>query len=86
LKKKSPDCPSCGSKNTCIIFWGYPGDMEWYLDAVAKKEITPGGCTMSSNDPTWECSDCKNRWGKRVDDEEWELLYDEDYPYTESGY
>ena len=86
MKKKSPDCPSCGSKNTCIIFWGYPGDMEWYLNAVAKKEIAPGGCTISENDPTWECSDCKNRWGKRVDDEEWELLYDENYPYTESGY
>ena len=85
MKEKSPDCPSCKSKNTCIIFWGYPGDMEWYLDAVAKKEIAPGGCTVSDNDPKWECSDCNNKWGKRGDYEEWELLYDEQYPYTESG-
>jgi len=86
-EKKNPDCPSCGSKNTCIIFWGYPSDMEWYLDAVAKKEIAPGGCTISDNDPNWECSDCKHRWGKKEGyDEEWEILYDEDYPYTESGY
>ena len=35
-------CPSCGCDKTCIIFWGYPADMEWYLDAVAKKEIVPG--------------------------------------------
>jgi len=86
LKENRPDCPSCKSKNTCIIFWGYPGDMEWYLDAVAKKEIVPGGCTISDNDPKWQCNDCRHRWGKRVDEEEWELLYDEDYPYTESGY
>jgi len=36
--KKNPTCQHCGSKNTCKIFWGYPGNMEWYLDAVAKKD------------------------------------------------
>jgi len=78
-------CPSCGSDKTCVIFWGYPADMEWYLKAIAKKEIAPGGCNISDNDPKWECSDCKNRWGKREDDDdEWEILYDEDYPFTES--
>ncbi len=61
----NPICPSCRSKNTALIFWGYPGDMEWYLSAVAKKEIVPGGCTLSNNDPKWECTDCHNRWGKR---------------------
>jgi len=40
---KNPECPSCRSKNTSLIFWGYPDDMEWYLDAVGKKEIVPGG-------------------------------------------
>ncbi len=78
-------CPSCGSDKTCRIFWGYPADMELYLAAIAKKEIVPGGCTISDNDPKWECSDCKHRWGKREDDEdEWEITYDEDYPFTES--
>jgi len=78
-------CPSCGCDKTCIIFWGYPADMEWYLDAVAKKEIVPGSCKVSDNDPKWECSDCKHRWGKSKDeDDEWEILYDEDYPFTES--
>ena len=62
---KNPVCPSCKSKNTCKIFWGFPGDMEWYLEAVAKKEIVPGGCTVTDNDPKWECNDCSNRWGKR---------------------
>ena len=64
-EKKNPACPSCKSKNTCFIFWGYPGDMEWYLQAIAKKEIVPGGCNLGNNDPKWECIDCKHRWGKR---------------------
>ena len=60
-----PICPSCKSKNAALIFWGYPGDMEWYLNAVAKKEIVLGGCTLSNNDPKWECIDYSLRWGKR---------------------
>jgi len=64
-RKKNPLCPSCGRKNTCSIFWGYPGDMEWYLGAIAKKEISSGGCVLSKNDPKWECNDCSYRWGKR---------------------
>lgn len=60
-----PKCPQCGSKNTCIIFWGFPADMEWYLESIAKKEIVSGGCTISKNDPKWHCNDCSHRWGKR---------------------
>jgi len=63
-EKKNPACPSCKSKNTCLIFWGYPNDMELYLVAIAKKKIAAGGCVLSENDPKWECSDCHNRWGK----------------------
>jgi len=62
---KYPECPSCRSKKTSLIFWGYPGDMEWYLAAIAKNEITPGGCILSENDPKWECNDCSHRWGKK---------------------
>jgi len=64
-EKKKPSCPSCGSKNTCPIFWGYPGDMEIYLEAISKKKIAAGGCILSDNDSKWECTDCKWRWGKR---------------------
>ena len=39
--------------------------MEQYLEAISKKEIATGGCTVSDNDPKWECIDCKWRWGKR---------------------
>ena len=64
-RNKNPVCPSCGSKNISLIFWGYPGDMEGYLESIAKKEIVPGGCILSNNDPKWECIDCHSRWGKR---------------------
>jgi len=82
--KLNPVCLSCGSDKPCMIFWGYPADMEWYLEALAKKEIALGGCTVSDSDPKWECSDCKHRWEKKDVEDEWEILYDEDYPFTES--
>ena len=62
---KNPVCPSYKSKNICLIFWGFPNEMELYLDALAKKEIAAGGCVLSDNDPKWECIGCHNRWGKR---------------------
>ena len=83
-EKKNPACPSCNSKNTCPIFWGYPAYMEKYLEAISKKEIAAGGCTVTDNDPKWECSDCKHRWRKRNDGDEWEITYDESFPFTES--
>ena len=83
MTKKTPPCPKCGITKTALIFYGYPADLEWYLEAVAKKKIVPGGCAITENDPIWECTDCKWRW-REDDDEEWEILYDEDYPYTES--
>ncbi|MCZ6581796.1 MAG: hypothetical protein O6761_01320 [Thaumarchaeota archaeon] len=58
-------CPKCKSTKTALIFYGYPADMEQFLVAVAKKELVPGGCNVSENDPKWECTDCKWRWGKR---------------------
>ena len=80
---KNPPCPSCKSNATCLIFWGEPDDYEWYLNAIAKKEIIPG---VESEDAKWGCSDCKHRWGKRgYDEDEWGVTYDEEFPYTESA-
>ena len=61
-------CPKCDSKIIALIFWGYPGDMDWYLKAIDEKKIVPGGCMVTDNDPKWECNDCPNRWGERDDD------------------
>jgi hypothetical protein len=64
------ECPECKSSSVALIFWGYPADMEWYLKACDTKEITPGGCCVSDNDPKWECNDCFFQWGKREDDDD----------------
>jgi len=64
LELTRPKCPFCDGDKTCSIFYGYPGDIEWYLEAVAKGEII-GGCVISDNDPAWHCHECKKNWGKR---------------------
>ena len=64
---KNPKCPFCGNKRTCPIFYGYPVDMESYLEAEAKGELVGGGCCISDSDPIWHCHNCSNEWGKRDD-------------------
>ena len=61
---KSPACPRCNSANTCPIFYGYPVDIEAYLESEAKGELIGGGCTIREGSPTWHCHDCTNKWGK----------------------
>ena len=34
---RKPICPKCNSENTCPIFYGYPADIEAYLEAEAEK-------------------------------------------------
>ena len=62
---KNPKCPFCGSERTCQIFYGYPVDIEEYLEAEAKGELIGGGCCITNDDPAWHCHDCSNEWGKR---------------------
>ena len=63
MSEKKPSCPNCNSENVAWFFYGYPGDMDWYLEAVKKKEIIGGGCVIGNNDPKWKCNDCYHRWG-----------------------
>jgi transposase len=82
-KLKTPTCPECNSKNVAFIFWGYPGDMDWYIKAIEKKEIVGGGCLVSENDPKWECTDCYHRWGERDDDGNDSFDYDQGFNLDE---
>ena len=70
LTETKPVCPECNKNNIALIFWGYPGDMDWYLKAIQEKEIVGGGCLVSENDPKWECTDCYWQWGTREEDDE----------------
>ncbi len=68
MTEQNPPCPDCKRNNVALIFWGYPGDVDWYLQATKDKEIVGGGCCVSDNDPKWECIDCYHKWGERDDD------------------
>ena len=61
-------CPQCGKSSIALIFWGYPGNIEAYSQAIKNKEIVGGGCIIGNNDPKWECNDCLHRWGTRDED------------------
>lgn len=61
----NPKCPKCNSAKTCPIFYGYPADVEEYLELEAKGQIIGGGCCIDKNSPAWYCHDCSNRWGKQ---------------------
>ena len=65
MDKKSPSYPNCSSKNTCPIFWSYPGDMREISRLIDEEKISLGGCVISDDDPVWHYNDCLNRWGKR---------------------
>jgi len=68
MTEQKPSCPDCHSKNVAQIFYGYPGDIDWYLKAIEDKEIVGGGCIVTDHDPKWECNDCLHRWGTRDED------------------
>ena len=70
MTETKPTCPECNKNNVAVIFWGYPGDVDWYLKAIDDKEIVGGGCLVSDNDPKWECNDCHCQWGTRDEDED----------------
>ena len=68
-KLKNPTCPRCNSSNTCPIFYGYPADIEEYLQDVAQKKIRPGGCVIDNYSPKYFCNDCEFTFG-RIDEDE----------------
>ncbi len=60
---KSVNCPNCNSSNIAEIIWGLPRFTPELAESLKKKEIVAGGCTITGNDPKWECNDCNHRWG-----------------------
>ena len=63
MRKKTPPCPNCKSKDVAWYFYGYPADMEWYLQAKKEGKIRGGGCSVSYDDPKWACNSCGHNWG-----------------------
>lgn len=59
----NPKCPTCNSVKTCPIVYGYPADLEKYLEDVSIGKIIGGGCEINKNSPSWHCHDCLSNWG-----------------------
>lgn len=52
---------------TCPIVYGYPADIEAYLENIAKGNFFSGGCFIDKTSPKWHCHDCGQNWGKYHD-------------------
>lgn len=61
-RTKRGACPSCGSKHTAPIGYGYPS--AGMMDAAERGEIALGGCCVSDNDPKHRCKECGREWGR----------------------
>lgn len=60
-------CPECGSKRVAAILYGLPDfsdELERSLDAG---EVVLGGCTITGDDPLWQCVECQHQWGEWVE-------------------
>ncbi len=57
-KRKSPNCPECGSDNVTRIIFGYPS--EEMAKQSERGEIVLGGCVISDDDPQWHYNDCEH--------------------------
>jgi len=53
-------CPSCGANDSVPIVYGLPGP-ELMEEAKAGK-VAIGGCIVTSDNPTRECTACGHRW------------------------
>ena len=62
MTELKPNCVECNGNNTALIFWGYPGDMDWYLKAIEDKEFeaTPGMFTCKFCQYSDICEDAEN--------------------------
>ena len=68
--RKPRKCPKCGHAPVGEILWGLPhmdSKLEELMDAG---KIIIGGCCLSGDDPTWECSQCHQQIWKPIPEEE----------------
>jgi hypothetical protein len=56
----NPVCPQCGSRNTVLIVYGYPGPE--LLEKSLVGEVELGGCMVMPNQPNRSCRNCLHRW------------------------
>lgn len=60
----NPRCPECGSVDVAEILWGEPAFTEEVRKSLDEGKLALGGCCISSDDPKYECNECRCRFGK----------------------
>ena len=56
--KKPDKCPKCGSDKIAKILYGMPAFSESLRKDLDENKIVLGGCCISNDDPTWQCTSC----------------------------
>ena len=56
--KKPKVCHECGSEKIARILYGLPVYTEDISKKVENNEIVLGGCCITKDDPSWQCTDC----------------------------
>jgi len=57
-------CPACGSPDVARILYGLPLFDAELNDALDRKRVVLGGCTVADGDPHWHCNACGKEFRK----------------------
>ncbi|MBC8394339.1 MAG: hypothetical protein H8E17_17440 [Deltaproteobacteria bacterium] len=57
-KRKPRKCSKCGSNKIADIQYGMPAYSRKLERAIEAGKIILGGCCISDNDPSWQCTEC----------------------------
>ena len=68
--RKPRKCPKCGHTPVGEILWGMPHFDAKLEELMNAGKIIFGGCCLSPNDATWECSKCHQQTWKPIPEEE----------------
>ena len=56
-------CPKCSKKDSIVpIVYGFPSPE--MIDDFDEGNVSLGGCSISDENPDYECNACGNKWSK----------------------
>ena len=56
--RKPKRCPSCGHEPVASILYGMPAMNEDTRERLLSGRLVLAGCTVTDDDPAWECGAC----------------------------
>ena len=60
---KNLSCPSCSASDIAVIVYGLPAFSKALKKALAKGQMTLGGCLIYDGAPQWACNLCHTTFG-----------------------